>query len=195
MRDNQNTLPMWLGGILLALVLILISVRGGGFGNQRLIQEFTPKPTDPSAPTAAAFELPRINLPSLPPNVRDAITGLRDRFASGQAVPALTPQASGPRARVNVAEVRRNGEKVQVRGAITNIANGPLEIPSGAFSFRDSGGVTYATAGSGAATLAAGQSTSFDLAVPLPEARGLTLILTLPPDPPIEQVLMLETTN
>jgi hypothetical protein len=187
---------MWLGGILLALVLILISVRGGaGLGNPRLIQQFTPRPTDPSAPTAQPFELPKIHLPSLPPDLRTTITDLRDRFAGGQAVPALTPEATGVRARVAVDRVRRAGDMVQVHGTVSNVADGPLEIPSGAFSFRDSAGVAYATSGTGGTTLAPGQSTPFDLSVPLPADRGLTLILTLPPDPPLEQVLAVEATT
>jgi hypothetical protein len=28
--------------------------------------------------------------------------------------------------------------------------------------------------------------------VPLPDGRGLTLVLTIPPDPPLEQVLVVE---
>jgi hypothetical protein len=194
MRDERQNLPMWLGGILLALVLILISVRGGGgLGNPRLIQQFTPKPTDPSAPTAQPFELPQIHLPSLPPNVQQTYTDLRDRLAGGQAVPALTPEATGPRVRVAAGEVRRTGDTVHVRGTVNNIASGPVDIPSGAFSFRDSAGVTYGTSGSPGTTLQSGQSTAFDLAVPLPAGRGLTLILTLPPDPPLEQTLVVET--
>ena len=195
MRDNQSTLPMWLGGILLALVLILIGSRGAGvgLGNPRLIQQFTPKPTDPSAPTAAPFQLPQIHLPSLPPSVQNTLTQLRDRLAAGQAVPPLTPVASGPRARVQVDDVHRDGDKLQVRGKVANAASGPLAIPPGAFTFRDSAGVVYETGGSAGAALDPGQSTSFDLSVPLPAGRGLALILTLPPDPPLEQVLVVET--
>lgn len=194
MRNTSNTFPMWLGGILLALVLILISVRGGGgISNPRLEQEFAPKPTDPSAPTARPFELPQIHLPSLPPNVQDAYTQLRDRLSSGQAVPALTPQARGPRVRVEVGEVRRSGDTVQVRGKVSNIADGAVEIPPGAFSFRDSAGVSYTTGGSPGTALQPGQSAAFDLSVPLPAERGLALILTLPPDPPLEQTLVVET--
>jgi hypothetical protein len=192
MYDNRSTLPMWLGGILLALVLILISTRGGGIGNARLIQQFTPKPTDPGAPTPRPFELPQIHLPSVPPNLREVFTKLRDRLASGEAVPALTPVASGPRARVDVAEIQRSGDRVQIRGSVTNIAAQPLQIPPGAFSFRDSAGITYATGGSGGATLQPNQSTSFDLTVPLPAGRGLVLILVVPPDPALEQTLVVE---
>jgi hypothetical protein len=193
MSDNRNTVPMWLGGILLALVLILISSRGGGVNNAALRQRFAPQPTDPSAPTPAPFQLPQVHLPDLPASVRQTFTRLRDQFASGQAVPALTPVASGPRARVEIGEVRRDGDHVQVRGTVTNIGKAPLSVPPGAFTFRDSAGVTYATTGSGSATLQPGQATTLDLGLPLPADRGLTLVVLLPPDPPLLQVLVVET--
>ena len=110
----------------------------------------------------------------------------------GQAIPALTPVASGPRLRVEVREVRRVGDQVKVSGAVTNISSAPLEIGVRAFAFRDSAGVTYAASGAGT-TLQPGQSTALDLAVPLPAGRGLTLLVALPPDPPLEQVLVVET--
>jgi hypothetical protein len=194
MYDRDKKIPMWLGGILLGLLLILLSNRGsGGLTNPVLIQRFVPRPADPSAPTAQPFQLPQVHLPSLPPAVRDSLTQLRDRFASGQGVPALTPVASGPRVKVEVTEVRRAGDHVQIKGSVANTSGAPLAIPPGAFTFRDSGGVSYSTGGSAAVTLAAGQSTTLDLGVPLPEGRGLTLILSIPPDPPLEQVLVVET--
>jgi len=193
MRDNRSTLPMWVGGLLLALALIVISNRAGGVNNPALIQRFAPRPTDPNAPTAQSYQLPRVSLPNLPPAVQRAVTSLRDRLAGGEAIPALTPVASGPRVRVEVGEVKRTGEHIQVRGKIVNISDAPLAIPPGAFSFRDSRGVMYATVGSGGTTLQAGQSTSFDLGVPLPPDLGLTLILTIAPDQPLEQILVVET--
>ena len=79
MRDNRNMLPMWLGGLLLALVLIVISNRaGGGINNPALMQRFAPRPTDPNAPTAQPYQLPRVSLPSLPPGVQRAVTSLRE---------------------------------------------------------------------------------------------------------------------
>lgn len=75
---------------------------------------------------------------------------------------------------------------------MTNTGDDDLSVAPEAFLFRDSTGVSYATEGSNAAILKPGEQTSFDLSVPLPNGRGLTLILTLPPEPPVEQVLMVE---
>ena len=190
-HGDQNRFPIWLGGILLALILILISMRGG-INRPALTQRFAPQPTSPNAPTAQPFELPQVHLPGLPPNVQQALTALRDRFAGGQAVPALTPVASGPRLRVEVRTVQRESDRVRVMGSVLNQTNAPLEIPTSAFGFRDSAGITYA-AGGDSTTLQPGQTTPLDLSVSLPPERGLTLVVTLPPDPPLEQVLVLET--
>ena len=193
MYDRDKKIPMWVGGILLGLVLILLSNRGsGGLTNPVLIGRFVPRPVDPSAPTAQPFQLPQVHLPSLPPAVQEALKNARDRFARGESVPALTPVASGPRVKVDVGEVRRAGDHVQIKGSVANVSDAPLTIPPGAFAFRDSAGVSYSTSGSAAVTLAAGQSTTLDLGVPLPDGRGLTLVLTIPPDPPLEQVLVVE---
>src|SRR5262245_1847753 len=188
MRDNRPNLPAWIGGILLALVLIVISTRGGGVNSAVLIRRFAP---DPNAPTSAPLQLPKIDLGRLPEGVRQTISALRDRFAGGEAVPALTPVASGPRLRVEVAEVKRNGEQVRITGTVSNIGNAALELPIDAFVFRDSAGVTYAANGRGT-TLQPNQSTTLDLTVPLPEGRGLTLIVTVPPDPPTEHILLIQ---
>jgi hypothetical protein len=182
-------MPAWIGGILLALALIVISTRGGGVNSAVLQRKFAP---DPNAPTSAPLQLPRIDLGRLPEGVRQTVASLRDRFAGGEAVPALTPVASGQRLRVEVGEVKRSGEQVRVSGTVSNVGTAALELPIDAFVFRDSAGVTYAASGRGT-TLQPGQSTTLDLTVPLPEGRGLTLIVTVPPDPPIEQILVVET--
>ena len=189
MRDNRPMFPAWLGGVLLALLLILISTQGGGVNSAALVRRFAP---DPNAPPPAPFQLPQVSLPSLPEGMQRTLTGLRDRLAGGQAIPALTPVASGPRVRIEVREIKRSGDQVKVSGTVSNISDAPLEIGLSAFSFRDSAGITYAASGA-STTLRPGQSTALDLALPLPEGRGLTLVVTLPPDPPIEQVLVVET--
>ena len=189
MRDDRSKLPAWIAGILVALALIIISTRGGGVNSAVLIRRFAP---DPNAPTSAPLQLPKIDLGSLPEGVRQTVASLRDRFAGGEAVPALTPIANGQRLRVEVREVKRNGEQVQVSGTVSNIGNAALDLPIDAFVFHDSAGMSYAASGRGT-TLQPGQSTTLDLTVPLPTGRGLTLVVTLPPDPPMEQILVVET--
>ena len=97
-----------------------------------------------------------------------------------------------PPARVQVGQVKRSGDHLQINGTVTNISSAALTIPPGAFSFRDSRGISYATTTSGGTTLQPNQSTSFDLGVPVSSDRGLTLVLMLPPDPPLEQILVIE---
>ncbi|HEU5011572.1 MAG TPA: hypothetical protein VFT66_03435 [Roseiflexaceae bacterium] len=192
MSRDEGKFPLWLAGVLIAVFLIAIGRFVSGPGNPVLVQQFAPRPTDPNAPTVESWQLPQVHLPSLPPAVQRRITDLRDRFGGGEAVPALTPVATGPRVRVEVTQVRRQGEQAEVRGTITNISDQPLTIPANAFSFRDSAGTTYAIEGSSSTELQPNQSTDLSLSVPLPAGRGLTLILNLSPDPPLEQVLLVE---
>lgn len=191
MRNDENRIPIWLGGIALALILIVISTRGG-VGNQALSQRFAPQPTDPNAPPPAPLDLPQIHLPSLPPDMQSTLTSIGQRIAGGQPVPALTPVASGPRIRVTISQIKRDGERVQVSGSVENLGDAPLAIPTTAFSFRDSAGVVYTTSGD-SSTLQPRQRIALNISVPLPAERGLTLVASLPPDPPLEQVLILET--
>lgn len=195
MSSDEGKFPLWLAGVLIALLLIALGRVLSGPGNPVLVQQFAPKPTDPNAPTVEPWQLPQVHLPSLPPAVQRRITDLRDRFGGGEAVPALTPVASGPRVRVEVTQVHRQGEQAQVSGTVTNISDQPLTIPANAFSFRDSDGTHYAIEGSSSTELQPQQSTDLTLSVPLPTGRGLTLVLDLPPDPPLEQVLMVEPTD
>ena len=194
MSQSRGSIPFWLIGVIVAVLLILIGQRvGGGAENPVLVDTFRPDPTDASKPTPLGFELPQVDLPQLPPDVQQALQGLKDKFAAGQAVPALTPEATGVRVRVKVEQVKRQGSNVQVRGSLINIADQPLDVPASAFSFRDSAGIAYSLGGSATTTIKPGQSAPFDLSVPLPSGRGVTLIVTLPPDLPIQQTLIVET--
>jgi len=191
MNESRSVVPWVVSGLLLALGLIWLATGGQPGRNQLLEQQFMPRPLAPGEPTPAPFQLPQVNLPELPPEVQQAVAAAESQLQSGGAVPALTPVAESGRARVTVTDVRREGEILRVRGEVANLAAGTLEIPPGAFSFRDSAGTNYATTGTGGASLAPGQRTAFDLTVPLPEGYGLTLLLNLPSDPPIEQILVM----
>jgi hypothetical protein len=181
-----------IGGIIAAIILILLTFQGSPPNAAVLNQRFAPQPPDPNVPTLAPFELPLVQLPDLPADAQTRLQDLSKQFAQGGAVPALTPEAGGPSVRLTVIEVRRNGERVSVRGTVTNIGGQPITIDPEAFSFRDSDGVSYATNGQGTTTLKPGESTSFDLGLPLAQGLGLTLIADIPPDPPLELDLLVE---
>jgi hypothetical protein len=191
MRQQESASPFLLGGLLLALVLI------GTFlfnpPNQSVLSRtFTAQAPDPRQPTLAPFELPQVSLPELPADAQATIAEMKEKLAKGQAIPALTPEATGTNLQVSIRDVRRNGQQIGVRGSVKNIGNEAIDITPGAFVFRDSLGVTYSTEGSGATTLQPGQQTPFDLTVPLPDGRGLTLIVDIPPYAPLEQILVVE---
>jgi hypothetical protein len=139
--------------------------------------------------------LPRVTLPELPPDTQQNVSKIREALAGGQTAPALTPVAQGGGVTVTVRDLSRVGDQVSVRGSVRNGRSAPLAIGPEAFGFRDSAGTSYTTQGSGATELQPGQETDFDLSVPLPEGRGLILSLSIPPDPPIEQTLLVEVSQ
>jgi hypothetical protein len=197
MLSDRNRTPYLLIGVLAALLLIAIGTRLGGaqLGNPRLSQRFVPTPADPNAPTVEPFRLPQVSLPGLPPQVAEQVAALQRTLAGGGAAPALTPVAEGRRVRIEIADLRRSGDELKIAGKVTNTSAAPLTVATDAFSFRDSAGTTYRVAGGRSATLQPGQSTTLDLSVPLPAGRSVTLVLDLPPDPPLEQVLVLATSS
>lgn len=176
-------------GVLMALTLIVIGGMNNGFGSPELARRFA---AQPPAPGDLTLNLPRIEAPQAPPDLLRALDDLHKQLSGGRATPALTPTVAGPRIEVRVGDLRRTGDQIIVRGSVRNLGDREVTIPPGAFTFRDSRGVRYATGSSGGATLAPGAATDFEFTIPLPEGRGLTLIVDLPPDPPIEQVLILE---
>lgn len=176
-------------GVLLALALIVVGGMNNGFGSPELARRFAAQPPDPGD---LMLNLPRIEAPQAPPDLLRTLDDLHKRLAGGQVAMALTPTAASPRIEVRVGDLHRSGDQMVVHGSVRNLGNREVTIPPGAFTFRDSRGVRYATSSSGGVTLAPGAATDFEFTIPLPEGRGLTLIVDLPPDPPIEQVLLLE---
>ena len=194
--NERKQVPFWLFGVLIALVLILIGNQiGSQPNNVELSRAFAPVPTDPNAPTAPSIEFPEVSLPELPPEVQQGVADLRDRLAGGETIPALTPVASSNQLEIDITQIRREGEQVHIQGRVSNIASSSVNIPATAFSFRDSAGTTYGLNGNTITTLEPDQATDIDLSVPLPPDLGLTLIVAVPPDPPIQQILIIETTT
>lgn len=189
MNEQRPTLLFVALGVLIALALITI----GGMNNRSGMTELTRRFAAQSpAPNDLALDLPRIEAPQAPPDLLRALDDLHKRLSGGQVAPALTPTVAGPRIEVRVSDLRRNGDQMVVRGSVRNPGDREVTIPPGAFTFRDSRGIRYATASSGGGALAPGATTDFEFTVPVPKGRGLTLIVDLPPDPPLEQVLVLE---
>ncbi|MCS6840177.1 MAG: hypothetical protein NZ699_04105 [Roseiflexus sp.] len=189
MHDQRSPWLMVALGVAIALTLIALGGMNDGFGSPELMRRFA---AQPPAPGDLMLNLPRIEALQAPPDLLRALDDLHKRLSGGQAAPALTPTVASPRIEVRVSNLHRNGEQLIVRGSVRNLADQEVTIPPGAFSFRDSRGVRYAAAASAAAALAPGATTDFEFSVPLPEGRGLTLIFDLPPDPPLEQTLLLE---
>lgn len=183
MRSN-SPLPFVIGGLILALLLIVLSTRQIAPGNPVLRQQFAPRPTDPNVPTPTPFRMPDISA-----ELQERLTTLQQQLASGQTTPALTPIASSVRVQVEAQELNRHGDRVHIRGVITNLTSQPLLIPPDSFRFRDSIGTPYTVAGGSGSVIGPQQASAFDLNLPLPPDRGLTMIFALPPDPPIEQIL------
>ena len=192
MRRSDSALPFLLAGLLLAAILIGSSFLANPPNTRILQPKFLAQTPDPSAPTDDSFELPQVPQPSLPLDVQSQLKSLQERLSGGQGIPALTPVVQEQGVQIEVRELRREGEAVQVRGTIKNTGTSKLTIPPDAFIFRDSAGVRYGTQGANGATLAPNEHVEFDLGVPLPEGRGLSLILRIPPAPPIQQILFVE---
>ncbi len=187
--SSQPRIPAWFWGALLALALIGISMRGRfTLENPALEEQFAPRPT--IAGQAPSFGLPQLDFQNLPDEVRDTARNIQQQLGIGQSVPALTPVAQTQRLRVEMHNIRRTDIGVQLVGMVTNISNTDLDVPVSAFELRGSNGATYVAEGEASVRLAPGESAPLELTVPLPEGHGLMLAIALPPDPPIEQILI-----
>ncbi len=174
---------------MLALLLILLSTRGRFTPEETALQQqFAPQPTVPGATSAPA--LPQFDLKGVSPGVAETVQDLWQGLAGGGEIPALTPVAENERLRIEVNAIQRQGDTVQLRGQITNISSVEVAVPLSAFILRDTSGTSYTAAAGRTVQLVPGESTPLDLTVPLPEDRGLTLMLNLPPDPAVEQILL-----
>ncbi len=190
MSHPSRGMPIWIWGAIVGLLLILVSTRTHLFspGNAALSEYFAVQPTptgfDPS------FQLPQLELGSLPPTLQKAAGELLARLQAGRAGQPVEPAVETQRLRVEVDALQRSDAGLQITGTVTNIGQDDLLVPISAFELRDSTGASYIAGGGGSATLRPGESTPLELTVPLPEGCGLLLITTLPPDPPVEQRLI-----
>lgn len=194
MTERSRGLPMWIWGVLAALLLIALSSRGSfGVANEALRQRFAAQPTP--AGVDLPFDVPHLELESLPPQLQDAARELLRALNRGEAGRPVEPAVESARLRIEVRELRRVAGEVQIRGQVTNISRREVQVPISAFELRDSAGVSYLAGEGASSTLRPGQSTPLELSVPLPPGRGLLLTTTLPPDPPVEQRLIAAETK
>lgn len=190
MNERSNGMPIWVWGAIAGVLLIVISSRTHLLSpeNPSLSQYFAAQPTpegyDPS------FELPQLEIAGLPAELQTRAGEILSTLASGDAARPIEPAVESARLRIEVREVQRVEGGMKVVGEVTNISQGDVQVPISAFELRDSTGASYVAGGGASATLKPGESTPLELTVPLPEGRGLLLVTNLPPDPPVEQRLI-----
>jgi hypothetical protein len=190
MNDRPQGIPLWFWGALVGLLLVALSSRGHLLApeNPALSQYFAAQPTpvgyDPS------FGLPQLDIGTLPAELQAAARDLLGTLNAGGAGRPVEPVVESQRLRIEVQELRQVDGGLQIKGQVTNTSASEVQVPISAFELRDSAGASYVAGGGASAPLKPGASTPLELTVPLPPGRGLLLITTLPPDPAVEQRLI-----
>lgn len=181
--------PYWVLGFIGGLILIVIVARSPlAPSSEQLQAQFAPRPGE-----GASVDLPPIpSLSELPPELQNVQATAIALLGGGSQIPALTPTARHNTLAVEITSLSRSAAGLRIRGSITNTGQQPRSISTTDLRFHDNGGQVYAASG-GSATLAPGESAPIDLTVPVPAGSGLTLSLDLPPDPPLELVLLAQS--
>ncbi len=189
MQQGLRTIPAWAWGALIAVVLILLSTRGRlSPNNEALRQIFAAQPTTNGA--TSDQQLPMLELSAMPAELQQVARDLLANLGAGNSGRPVETAVESSRLRVEVRELRPGAAGITVVGEVTNIGRETVQVPISAFELRDSAGVSYSAGDGASATLKPGESTPLELDVPLPEGRGLLLVTNLPPDPPLEQRLI-----
>lgn len=190
MNERSNGVPIWAWGAIVGVLLILISTRGHLLRpeNPSLSEFFAAQPTPEGY--SPSFNPPQLDIAGLPAELQARARELLATLSAGGAGRPVEPAIESARVRVEVKELKRTDGGLQVVGTVTNISTGELQVPISAFELRDSTGASYVAGGGASATLRPAEQTPLELTVPLPEGRGLLLITRLPPDPPVEQRLI-----
>lgn len=188
MHDNSPPIPFWAIGILGAIALIGISILMQQSRVVALADYFARQPT-PALPLPA---LPQLDVQNLAPDAQGAARAIWQQIAAGNRSQPIDPVVSSQRVRVVIDGLEPTADGIRIKGTVTNLTNADLLVPISAFELRDSAGESYRSPSSTMANLPPGGSTPLELSVPLPEGRGLLLITHLPPDPPIEQRLLID---
>ncbi|WP_298820392.1 hypothetical protein [Chloroflexus sp.] len=188
MHDNSPAIPFWIIGLLGAIFLIGISIWMQQFRTVELRDQFARQP----APAIALPALPQLELQNLGPEAQAVARALWQQITTGNPGQPIEPIASNQRLRIAINALEPTGDGIRIKGTVTNLTNADLIVPISAFELRDSAGESYRAPGSTMASLPPGGSTPLELSVPLPPGRGLLLITNLPPDPPLEQRLLID---
>lgn len=185
-RRNDQIGPIWLWGILLALALILLTTRGQVVPDNPALEQTFVRQTE----NLGDVQLPNLSLGNLPADLQQLARDIQQQLGVQGSAPVLQPVAENSRLRIEINELQATADGVQVIGEVSNIGDTPVEVPVSAFEFTDSYGAVYSADSNSSARLEPGERTALDLAVPLPPDSGLLLTLRLPPDPPLEQMLL-----
>lgn len=160
-----------IGGILIGVALM-------GQARRPLVDVFE------AAPTPA--------LPALFANLGDTSAAVVTNWLrDGAQLPAVTPQAVGPRIAVHVDELQRVGTVLAIRGTIFNNTATTIPFSINNFQFVDATGVGY-NSESAVGTIMLETSAPFAFNIPVPPSRALTMTVTLDPDPPLVIALLQE---
>lgn len=188
MHDDTPSVPFWVIGLFGAAFLIGLSIFLQQSNTVALSDQFARQPP-PALPLPA---LPQLDLKDLAPEAQAAARTLWQQLTDGRRSQPIDPVARNSRVQVTIDALEPIAGGVKVRGTVTNLTNSDLMVPISAFELRDSAGERYRAPGTTIANLPPGGSTPLELSVPLPAGRGLLLITELPPDPPLEQRLLID---
>jgi hypothetical protein len=162
---QRTHFPMWIVGVILAVMLIAISWPRRQQTN--LVTVFD------RAPTPDVSEILEHPIVSSLGDIGDSLG------ENGRPIePAAVPAVSNERVAIYVDDVQRIGSTMQMRGRVENTGQVPFAISVANFAFIDATGVQYGVDGA-ASDLAPGASEAFEFTVPVPPSRTLTMTLTL----------------
>ncbi len=188
MRDESAPIPFWAIGIIGAAILIGISIFAQPVRTEMLRDQFARQPT----PVLPLPGLPQLELQNLAPDIQIAAQEWWRQLAAGNRGQAIDPVVNNQRLRVEVTALEPIAGGIRVKGTVTNLGSTDLLVPISAFELRDSSGESYRAPGTSSVVLPPGGATPLELSVPLPTGRGLLLITHVPPDPPLEQRLLID---
>jgi hypothetical protein len=135
---------------------------------------------------------PTPELPALFANFGDVSQqAVASWLSDGSSLPAVTPQAVGPRIAVHVDRLRRVGTVLEIRGTIFNKTSTPLSFSVDNIRFVDAEGNKYENAAPNP-SLTLETTAPFAFQIPVPPSRMLTMTVTYDPDPPLVITLLQE---